>query len=376
MKMGEQMNKRKTILFAANDTTFVYNLRKEIIEDLCNKGQDVIIVAEPKGYVEEIKDIGCNLIEIKVPRRGKNPFSDINLYNHIKQILKVEKPNIVFSNSIKPNVYFGIASSKLGVPFVPNVTGLGSALLNPGVVQKIATTLYKRGVRNAKTIFFQNNYNKEYFYHSKIINESKDFLILPGSGINLEKYKYSQFPNELDTIRFIMIGRIMKDKGISEYLDAAENIKSKYPKTEFLLVGDYDDVSYKERIDILNNKGIINYLGYRKDINELIKKSHCLVHPSYHEGLSNVLLEAGATGRPVIASDIPGCRETFIDGVSGLAVKVKDSEDLTHKIEEFINIPNDKKVQMGKANRNHVAKNFDRKIVVDKYIECIEKYAK
>ena len=135
-------------------------------------------------------------------------------------------------------------------------------------------------------------------------------------------------------------------------------------------------MSYKSRIDNLNNEGIINYLGYRKDIKELIKKSHCLIHPSYHEGLSNVLLEAGATGRPVIASDIPGCKETFIDGISGLAVKVKDTDDLTDKIEKFINFSYDKKMEMGKSNRKHVEKKFDRKIVVEKYIECIDKYAK
>lgn len=374
--MGEQMNKVKTILFAANDTTFVYNLRKEIIEDLQNKGQNVIIVAEFKDYIEEIKNIGCTLIELKIPRRGKNPISDVNLYNQIKSILKENNPDIVFSNSIKPNVYFGIASNKLGIPFVPNVTGLGGSLLNPGAIQKIASALYKLGVKNAKTIFFQNNFNKDYFYTNKIIDGSKACLVLPGSGINLEKYTYHEYPETSEYIRFIMIARIMKDKGIIEYLNAAEKIKSEHSNIDFMLVGDYDDLSFKERIDKLNSKGIIKYIGYRKDINELIKNSHCLIHPSYHEGLSNVLLEAGATGRPVIASDIPGCRETFIDGVSGLAVKVKDSEDLIHKIEEFINIPNDKKVQMGKANRNHVAKNFDRKIVVDKYIECIEKYAK
>lgn len=370
------MNKKKTILFAANDTTFVYNLRKEIVENLCNMGQKVVVVAELKDYIKEIEDIGCTLIDLKVPRRGKNPLSDIKLYNQIKQILIKNKPDIVFSNSIKPNVYFGIASSNLSIPFVPNVTGLGGALLNTGLVNNIASTLYKLGVKDAKTIFFQNNYNKEYFYSNKLIGKSKDCLVLPGSGINLEEYTYSEYPNITSVISFMMIGRIMKDKGISEYLNAAESIKSKYPNIEFNLVGDYEDLSYKSRIDNLNNEGIINYLGYRKDIKELIKKSHCLIHPSYHEGLSNVLLEAGATGRPVIASDIPGCKETFIDGISGLAVKVKDTDDLTDKIEKFINFSYDKKMEMGKSNRKHVEKKFDRKIVVEKYIECIDKYAK
>lgn len=208
------------------------------------------------------------------------------------------------------------------------------------------------------------------------MEKTKDNVILPGSGINLDKFKCSVYPETESVISFIMISRIMKDKGIEEYLNAVENIKLRYPNTEFNLVGEYDDISYKSRIETLDNKDIINYLGYRKDIPKLIEKSHCLIHPSYHEGLSNVLLETGATGRPVIASDIPGCKETFIDGESGFAVKVKDSDDLISKIEQFINLPYETKKQMGKANREHVEKNFDRKIVVEKYIESIEKYAK
>lgn len=367
---------KKKVMIVANDTSYIYRLRKEILEKILLDGNELVVVSKKINYVKEIEGLGSKIINLDIPRHGTNPINDLNLYRHIKRVLKSEDPDIVFTYNIKPNVYFGLACNKMSIPVIPNITGLGGALLNPGFVQFISSKLYKAGLRKSKIVLFQNEFNKDFFLKNKIIDENDRTYVLPGSGINLVNYYYFDYPDSIDTIRFIMISRIMKDKGISEYLDAAENIKSKYPKTEFLLVGDYDDVSYKDRIDILNNKGIINYLGYRKDINELIKKSHCLIHPSYHEGLSNVLLEAGATGRPVIASDIPGCRETFIDGKSGLSVGPKDSDDLTNKIEKFINLPHKEKEQMGKANREHVERNFDRKIVVDKYIECIEKFAR
>lgn len=366
----------KKVMIVANDTSYIYRLRKEILDSILIHDNELVVIAKKKNYVKDLEVLGCKFINLNIPRHGTNPINDLRLYRNIKKILKSENPDIVFTYNIKPNVYFGIASSKLGIPFVPNVTGLGGAILNSGTVQKIASALYKRGVKDAEIIFFQNKNNKEYFYNNKIIDQSKDSIVLPGSGINLEKYSYYEYPNYKDSIRFIMVARIMRDKGVFEFLDAAGKIKAKYPNVEFILVGDYDDLSFKERIENLNDIGIINYLGYRQDIDELIRKSHCLIHPSYHEGLSNVLLEAGATGRPVIASDIPGCRETFIDGVSGFTVKARDSDDLTHKIEDFINLSYEEKAQMGKANREYVEKNFDRRIVVDKYIECIEKYAR
>ena len=369
------MNTKK-IMLAANDTTFVYNLRKEIIESLIEKEYDVYIVAQETNFIEEIEYIDCNLINLQIPRHGTNPIADLNLYKQINNILKEIRPDIVFSNSIKPNIYFGMACKKHNIPFIPNITGLGGALLNPGKVQKIASNLYKLGIEDADLVFFQNESNKNFFFDKNIINKSKDYFILPGSGINLNENVYREYPLEKNNVKFIMIARIMKDKGIREFLQVAENIKSKYTNVEFNLVGDYDDLIYKELIENLVNKNIINYLGFRKDINDLISESHCLIHPSYHEGLSNVLLEAAAAGRPVIASDIPGCKETFINQVSGLSIKPKDSNDLMEKVELFINIPYEDKVQMGIENRKYIENKFDRKFVVRKYLECIEKYAK
>lgn len=368
------MNKK--IMIVANDTSYIYKLRKDILEKILIEGYNLVVVSSKANYVSEIEDLGIKIIDLNISRHGKNPFSDLVLYKKIRTILRDEQPNIVFTYNIKPNVYFGRACRIYKIPFVPNITGLGGALLNPGLVKKISTLLYKVGMKGASTVFFQNEFNKDFFINNGIISKSKDYTILPGSGINLEKNVYKNYPIDDSKIIFITIARIMKDKGISELLDAAVSIKQKYLNVEFQLVGDYDDIGYKDRIEKLDKDGIIMYLGHRKDVNRLIERSYCMIHPSYHEGLSNVLLEAGATGRPVIASDVPGCKETFVDGKTGLSVKPCDSNDLIRKIEEFISIPYEKKVEMGKANRSYVEKNFDRRIVVEKYLECIEKFAK
>lgn len=366
---------RNKILILANNDVGLFNFRYELIDRLLNSDYEVHISLPYGPKVDKLKSIGCIYHETNMDRHGKNPYNEIKLYRIYKKIIKNVAPNCVLSYTIKPNIYGAIAANKLDIPFIANVTGLGTALENNNILQKIIITMYRYAFRNVEKIFFQNTSNKKFFVENKIINSGYDNL--PGSGVNIEKFQLKDYPDDKGNLKFLTIGRIMKNKGIDELLDAAVELKKKYNDAiSFYLVGDFDDQSYRQRIDKLVEEDVINYLGFRNDIDSLIDNSHCIIHPSYHEGLSNVLLEAGASGRPVIASDIPGCRETFIDGVSGLAVKVKDSNDLISKIEQFINLPYDTKKRMGKANREHVVKNFDRKIVVEKYIESIEKYAK
>lgn len=369
------MNNKK-IMIVANDTTFIYNLRKEIVEGFLESRYDVVVVAKKLKFINEIEEMGCDLIDLNLERNGTNPMSDIKLFRQISFILKNQKPDLVFSNSIKPNVYFGIACRKQNIPFIPNITGLGGALLNPGIVQKVAIFLYRQGMKAANTVLFQNEFNRQFFWDKKIIKSNQDNILLPGSGINLEKFRYKQYPNDGEPIKFVTISRVMRDKGIDELLESATYIKNKYPNVIFQLVGAYDDASYKNVIEEMVKDGIIEYLGFKKDINEILSDSYCVIHPSYHEGLSNVLLEAGATGRPVIASDIPGCREAFIDGISGFSVKAKNSDDLKETIERFINLSYKDKERMGIENRKYIEEKFDRNIVVKKCLECAKVYIK
>lgn len=374
------------ILILTNDAQGFLLFRKELLEELLNAKsfinnnnnfivEEILVCAPNSDYSNDIAKIGCMYKNVSMDRRGKNPLKDYKLIKEYERIIDNFNPNVILTYTIKPNIYGGIAAKKQKIPYIVNITGLGTSIHKNNITSKFIKKLYKIGVKGASEIFVQNKSNLEFFKNN--ILADANYNLIPGSGINLERFVYKEYPSDTQPIKFITIGRIMKDKGIDELLESIVKIKKEFgSKVEFHIAGSYDDVSYKDKIDSLNKVGTINYLGLRNDIPQIIGDYHCIIHPSYHEGLSNVLLEAGATGRPVIASNVPGCKETFIDGVSGLAVRVKDSDDLIRKIEEFINIPYEKKVQMGKANREHVEKNFDRKIVVQKYIECIEKYAR
>lgn len=369
--------KNNKIMIIANDTTYTYNLRKELLEEFIKKGNDVIVVATKDKYAEEIKGMGIMIINIDIFRHGTNPCSDLIFFFRILWVLMNNKPNIVFTFNIKPNIYGGIACNLLNLPFIPNITGLGGALVNDGIIKMITKLLYKFGILGVNEVLFQNQDNKNYFMSEKIIGKQKESYTLPGSGINLDKINFNDYPKDEVVIKFLTVCRIMKDKGVDELLNSIKHIKKIFgSKVEFYIAGSYDDLTYKTIFEEMVHTNYMTYLGQVNNVPKLMKDFHCIIHPSYHEGISNVLLEAGAIGRPVIASDIPGCRETFIDGESGFAVKVRDSNDLISKIEQFINLPYETKKEMGKINRAHVEKNFDRKIVVKKYIECIEKYAK
>lgn len=375
------------ILILANDSNGLLLFREELIKELLcpnvyidnnpidSKKNEVIISVPDTKEKNKFEDIGCKVIISRFKRNGKNPINDLLLSFQYIKIIRKYKPNIILTYTIKPNIYGGIASYICRKPYITNITGLGTSIYNDNFLSKIIKKLYYLGVKKSSAIFVQNEHNLKFF--KKNILKNENYLLIPGSGINLSKFAYKKYPEKQRPIKFLTIGRIMRDKGIDELLSAIQRIKIKFgDRVEFNLAGSFDEVSYKIIIDELNNKKIINYLGQIDNVPQIIGDYHCIIHPSYHEGLSNVLLEAGASGRPVIASDIPGCSETFVDNLSGLAIKVKDSDDLTRKIEEFIRLPYEQKSQMGFENRRHVEKKFDRKIVVNKYLECIKKYAK
>lgn len=371
------------ILILANDSKAIYNFKNELFIELVkpnsyinNNGlskNDVTICVPKDINNKKFEEIGCKVIEVDVDRRGTNIIKDLKLFNNYLNIIKTINPDLTLTFTIKPNVYGGIACRITKTNYIAGVTGLGTSIRSHNLLSNFIGKLYKIGTKNASYINFENQSDLDYF-NNKIFRNNKSHL-LPGSGVNLEKFKYKNYPEDDGITRFLTIGRIMRDKGTYELLEAAKIIKERHDNVEFNFIGLFEEDDLKEKFLSYNEQGIINYLGFRDNVSEIIKDNHCIIHPSYHEGLSNALLEAAASGRPVIASNIPGCKEAFIDGVSGLAVKVKDSDDLTKKIEEFINFSHDKKEQMGKANRAHVEKKFDRKIVVEKQIESIEEYA-
>ncbi len=372
-------NDKMRVLILANNDVGLYKFRKELLSELLIPGSFIegrvaepceVYISLPNGdLVPELVDMGCKFIDTPFERHGTNPFQELKLQNLYKRIIRDVKPDIVFSYTIKPNIYGGMACKAMKVPCIMNITGLGTAVENGGLMQKFMLILYKLALPGARKVFFQNSENEQFFTDHKLAMGKHDML--PGSGVNLNHYTVSEYPPE-DTIEFVFISRIMKEKGIDQYLDAAKAIREKYVQTRFHVCGDCEP-EYSGCLQQYADDGIIAYHGRVNDIPAMHKITHCTVHPTYYpEGMSNVLLEASASGRPIITTDRAGCREIIDDGVNGFIVKQKDSSDLIEKIESFINLSYEQKKQMGLAGRAKVEKEFDRKIVVRKYLDEIE----
>lgn len=356
------------ILILANNDIGLYKFRMELLNNL-TESNDVYICL-PKGeFIPEFQKLGCNFLNCPLlDRHGTNPIQEIKLLMFYKKVVSEINPNIIFTYTIKPNIYGGIVCARKNITYAANITGLGTAIENTGILQKITLLLYKYALRKAKKVFFQNVENLNFMLNHNIVKS--DYDLLPGSGVNLSVHKYKDYPCNIGEIVLLFVGRLMRDKGIEELIEAAKRMQLKKINLRFIAVGAYED-DYSRRLKELDADKYIELVGHQINVDEWIEKAHALVHPSYHEGMANVLLEAAACGRPVLASDIPGCRETFDEGISGFGFKPKDVNSLCEAIEKFIALPYEKKVEMGRAGRAKMEKEFDRNIVVEKYMEIV-----
>ena len=356
------------ILILANFGLGLYKFRKELLEELINN-HEVYFSIPNDEYVELIEDIGCKYIDNPfLFRRGTNPIQDLRLLYYYKRIIKQINPSIVFTFTIKPNVYGGMACASLGIPYVANITGLGTAVEKRGILQLVTLLLYKHGLRKAQKVFFQNYENQTFMLKHKVVSGAYD--LIPGSGVNLNQYNALPYPNS-GSVNFVFVARIMKEKGIEQYLDAAQALKPKYPTSYFHICG-FCEQDYESVIHKLEAEGIIIYHGMVSDMIPIYINSSCIVHPSYYpEGLSNVLLEGTASARPLITTNRSGCKEVVDDGVNGYLIKEKDSQDLINKLELFINSDWETRKKMGLAGRVKVEREFDRSFVVNKYLSEI-----
>ena len=360
------------IALVANDTTFIYNLRREIIGKLTEQGHQVSVLGQSLSHTEALRALGCELYNVPIGRRGVNPLDDLKLLRQFRRLLKEIKPDVVFTNNIKPNVYAGMVCRMLGITYIANITGLGTAVENPGKLQALTTRLYKWGVAGADTVFFQNGENMRFFREHKMMPKKAKIKLLPGSGVNLESHPVLPYiPG--DEVRFLFIARLLKEKGIELYLSAAERIAEKYPNVMFHICGGCDDPKYLESVKAAELGGHVRYHGEQKDMLPFFQMAHCVVHPSYYpEGMSNVLLEASASGRPIIATDRSGCRETVEPGISGYLIPIKDADALVQAIEDFMNLTWEARMQMGQAGRKKMELEFDRRIVVQQYMDALK----
>ena len=362
------MEKKKVVLIG-NHHIVIYNFRRELIQRLIKEGYEVIVVLPVTEEAERIRSLGCKLIDIPVDRRGINPFKDGKLFLRYRKKLKEIRPEMVFTYTIKPNIYGGLACRLLKIPYVCTITGLGKGIENGGIIRAISLWLYSVALKKVKKVFFQNETNRELFAKRNI--GKGRYGLVKGSGVNLEAFSQKPFPAETEPIRFIYVARIAKLKGIDAFLDMAETIKAKYPITEFHILGFWEE-DYKERVTGLCEQGIISYHGMQPDVIPFLEQCQCLVHPSHIEGMSNACLEAAAVGRAIIASDIPGCRECVEDGITGYLHEPDNSLDLIEKIEKFITLPYNERKRMGELGRKKMEAEFSRENVVEAYMEELQ----
>lgn len=358
------------ILILANNDVGLYKFRKELIQELISRGNKVIVSVPNGDLISDIKKIGVKVILTDVDRRSINPITDLKLLMKYFQMEVVLKPDFVITYTIKPNIYGGIVSKFLHIPYAENITGLGTAFQKENLIKKLVCFLYRISCRKAKVVFFENKGNQQIFLENHLIRKEQAYR-LNGAGVNIEEYPYTEYPKESEPIRFLFIGRVMKEKGVDELFGVARRIKEEHPDVIFDIVGPIEG-EYEKVIQKLETDKIINYYGYQKDVRPFIAKCHCFILPSWHEGMANTLLEAGAMGRPLITSRIHGCMEAVINEMTGYLVNKKKINELYRTLKYFIDVPYEKKREMGVAERKYLEKVFDKKVVIESTINCLQ----
>lgn len=359
----------KKVLILANSASGLYDFRNELLLELL-KEYEVHVSLPDEEKVPQLAEEGCKVYHTPIDRRGMNPIRDMALFKSYFNLMNKVKPDVVLTYTIKPNIYGNLCCRIKKIPYIVNITGLGSAFENGGMVQKLVVFLYKLALKKAECIFFQNEKNQEIFKQHGIIG--KKSRLVPGSGVNLDRHCFEEYPLNSDKTIFLYVGRVMKEKGIDELLYASRKLCSEYSNVVFRLVGNYED-DYKDIIEQYEKEGILELIGYQKEIHNFYKEASAIIMPSYHEGMSNVILEASATGRPVLASDIPGCKEGFDKGITGFGFEARNKDALFEALNSFMELSVEQRALMGKNARIKMENEFDRNQVVMAYIQEIKK---
>ena len=369
------MNPKYHVLIFLNTAWNLYNFRSGLIAALINSGYNVIAVAPKDKYVEHVRSLGCQFVPIIMDNHGLNPFRDFFLFIRFYLLLRRIKPAVFLGYTVKPNIYGSIAAHLLGIPVVNNIAGLGFVFMKEGWIARIVKLLYWLALYRSKRVFFQNEDDRKLFIDWGLVN-SKITHRLPGSGINLNKFSQISMPIDNVSVRFLLISRMLWDKGIGEYVEAAKILKSRAVKAEFYLLGflDLENASAisRDQMNLWVKSGFVNYLGETDDVRPHIASANCIVLPSfYREGVPRTLLEAGAIGRPIITTNTVGCRELVDEGQNGYLCKARDSYDLAEKMEWFVALSPRQQAEMGGLSRKKIERTFDEKIVINDYLDAI-----
>ena len=354
----------KTVLILINSSGGLYDFRGGLVGELLKTCRVVVSVPD-EVKTEELKNLGCTVVHTPINRRGVNPSEDLKLIKAYKVLMKSEKPDLVLTYTIKPNIYGGMIAARLHIPYLVTVTGLGSTFQKKGLFLKLIIALYKKGLRKADCVFFQNRENMEIFENYGI--SGKMSRLVNGSGVDLDKHPFEPY-SESEDVNFLYVGRIMREKGIAEYLKAAEALHSE--QVHFKLLG-YCDEDWQEELKKHQRAGNIEFLGFDPNVNSHLAASSALVLPTYHEGMSNVLMEASATGRPILASRISGCIEILEDGITGFSFEKENVASLIEALKRFLDLSVSERALMGKRGRDRMEAVFDRKKVTADYMQVI-----
>ena len=367
----------KKVLISANSAWNIINFRKGIILEFINNGFEIVVVSPTDNCVSKLYDLGCQHININIDNKGISPIKDLYLLFQYLIIFIKEKPNAILTYTVKPNIYGSIAAKLFRVAVVNNVSGLGTAFIRGGWLGRIVSFLYKTGLKKSKRVFFQNNDDRDLFLKRKLVSENQ-VDILPGSGVNLKHYQpIDGGTKNRDKFIFLLVARLIWDKGIQEYIDAARLIKKDNLSVKFQILGflgvDNQTAVLQSNIDLWVQEGVIEYLKSTDDVRPFIQQSNCIVLPSYREGTPKTLLEAAAMGKPIITTNVEGCREVVDDGINGYLCNVRDAHDLAKKMEIMLEMDSKAIEEMGLKGRKKMEKEFDERIVISKYVSVVNK---
>ena len=368
----------KKILISINTAWNLLNFREGLIYGLISSGFEVIAVAPADKYVAELKLLGCRFVNLEIDNKGTHPAHDLLLLWRYWRLMKTEKPDLCLFYTVKPNVYGSLASTICGIPFINNVSGLGAVFIQGGWLKRFVSLLYRLAFRNSNQIFFQNRDDLGLFLENNLVKQVMTD-VLPGSGINLHHFtpvdKENRKPRT-STFQFLLIARMLKDKGVVEFVNAAQLLKQSGVKAEFCLLGFLDVENpvaiSSEQMKQWTDQGFVKYLGTSEDVREHIAMADCIVLPSYREGTPRSLLEAAAMAKPIITTNVVGCKEVVEHGVNGFLCEVKNTQDLAFKMKDMLFLSADQRKLMGQHGRIKMEKEFDEKIVIQKYLKAID----
>ena len=363
------------ILLVANTSWYIHNFRLGLIKVLLEQGYEVFALAPLDDYSPNFKNIGCHHVHLEMDNKGLNPVSDLKMKKRLFGVYRKINPDLILHYTIKPVIYGSMAAAKLEIPFVNNITGLGTAFIKKNWITWLVKQLYRSSQRQAGYIFFQNREDQQLFQKGNLIPKTIPQEVIPGTGIDTDHFNVCPYPGG-NSVTFLLIARMLWDKGVGEFVEAARLIKSEFSEVCFQLLG-FLDVSNRtaissQQMQIWTEQGVIEYLGETDDVRPYIADADCVVLPSYREGLPRTLLEAAVMGRPIIATDVTGCREVVEHGVNGYLCKVRDANDLVDKMKAMIKLSLHERKEMGLKGRKRIEQNVDEKVVVEKIVNRIE----